>query len=169
MPVRREAANRVTIYCWHQRQCSVVGVRLGQCRHISMSKLGSIITSVLPVATMLICQRACICVGVCVWVLQCEETCLHALRFVSALRLSPVSLALLLQGFPRKCVPNAQCDDVVNSVREMGIDCKLLVLAWLPGTHKQWGISPPKVTRPGCSVCACVPGSCVHPLRTLLP
>jgi hypothetical protein len=38
---------------------------------------------------------------VCVWVLQCEETCLHALRFVSALRLSPVSLALLLQGFPR--------------------------------------------------------------------
>jgi hypothetical protein len=39
-----------------------------------MSKLGSIITSALPVATMLICQRACICVGVCVWVLQCEET-----------------------------------------------------------------------------------------------
>jgi hypothetical protein len=67
-----------------------------------MRKLGSIITSVLPVATMLICQRACICVGVCVWVLQCEETCLHALRFVAALRLSPVSLALLLQGFPRK-------------------------------------------------------------------
>jgi hypothetical protein len=33
---------------------------------ISMSKLGSIITSALPVATVLICQRACICVGVCV-------------------------------------------------------------------------------------------------------
>jgi hypothetical protein len=29
-----------------------------------MSKLGSIITSALPVATVLICQRACICVGV---------------------------------------------------------------------------------------------------------
>jgi hypothetical protein len=55
-----------------------------------MSKLGSIIASALPVATVLICQRACIC-GVCVWVLQCEETWLHALRFVSALRLSPVS------------------------------------------------------------------------------
>jgi hypothetical protein len=69
-----------------------------------MSKLGSIITSALPVATVLISQRACICVGVCVcvWILQCEETRLHALRFVSALRLSPVSLALLLlQGFPR--------------------------------------------------------------------
>jgi hypothetical protein len=35
----------------------------------------------LPVATMLICQRACICVGACVWVLQREETRLHALRF----------------------------------------------------------------------------------------
>jgi hypothetical protein len=99
--VRREAANRVNIYCWYQRQCGATGVHLGQCRHISMSNLGSIITSALPVATVLICQRACICVGVCVWVLQCEETCLHALRFVSALRLSPVSLALLLQGFPR--------------------------------------------------------------------
>jgi hypothetical protein len=43
--VRREAANRVTIYCWHQRQCGAVGVHLGQCRHISMSKLVSIITS----------------------------------------------------------------------------------------------------------------------------
>jgi hypothetical protein len=96
-----------------------------------MSKLGSIITSALPVATMLICQRACISVGVCVGVLQCEETCLHALRFVSALRLLPESLALLLQGFPRKCVPNAQCDDVGNSVREMGID-KLLVSSRLP-------------------------------------
>jgi hypothetical protein len=48
-------------------QCSVVGVRLGQCRHISMSKLGSIITSALTVATMLICQRACnMCWCVCV-------------------------------------------------------------------------------------------------------
>jgi hypothetical protein len=82
--VRREAANVLPIIAGI-RQCSAVGVRLGQCRHISMSKLGSIITSALPVATMLICQRACICVGVCVWVLQCEETCLHALRFVSPL------------------------------------------------------------------------------------
>jgi hypothetical protein len=82
-----------------REQCSVVGVRLGQCRLISMSKLGSIITSALLVATMLICQRACICVGVCVWVLQCEETCLHALRFVSALRLSPVSWLCCCRAF----------------------------------------------------------------------
>ena len=124
-----------------------------------MSKLGSIITSALPVATMLICQRACICVGVCVWVLQCEETCLHALRFVSALRLSPVSLALLLQGFPRKCVPNAQCDDVVNSVREMGIDCKLLVSSRLPPRVRinNRGISPPKVSKACVCMCTWVP------------
>jgi hypothetical protein len=32
MSVRREAANRVTTYCWHQRQCSADGVHLGQCR-----------------------------------------------------------------------------------------------------------------------------------------
>jgi hypothetical protein len=50
--------------------------------------------------------------------------------FCFGLRLSPVSLALLLQGFPRKCVPNAQCDDVVNSVREMCIDCKGLRGWW---------------------------------------
>jgi hypothetical protein len=66
------------------------------------AELGSIIASALPVATMLICQRACICVGacVCVLVLQREET--HSTRcvLVLALRLSPVSLALLLQGFP---------------------------------------------------------------------
>jgi hypothetical protein len=31
--VRREAANRVIIYCWYQRQCGAVGVHLGQCRH----------------------------------------------------------------------------------------------------------------------------------------
>jgi hypothetical protein len=66
-----------------------------------MSKLDSIITSALPVATALSCSTCVQYVGVCVWELQCEETCLHALRFVSALRLSPVSLALLLQGFPR--------------------------------------------------------------------
>jgi hypothetical protein len=70
--VRREAANRVTIYCWHQRQCGAAGVHLGQCRHISISKLGRIITPALPVATVLICQRA-MCVGVCVWVLQCPR------------------------------------------------------------------------------------------------
>jgi hypothetical protein len=46
-----------------------------------------------------------------------------------------------LQGFPRKCVPNAQCDDVVNSVREMGIDCKLLVSSRLPPRVRinNWG------------------------------
>jgi hypothetical protein len=42
MSVRREAASRVTIYCSHQRQSRAAGVHLGQCRHISMSKLGSI-------------------------------------------------------------------------------------------------------------------------------
>jgi hypothetical protein len=67
MSVRREAANMLPIIAGI-RQCSAVGVHLGQCRHISMSKLGSIITSALPVATMLICQRAlrmcwCVCVG----------------------------------------------------------------------------------------------------------
>jgi hypothetical protein len=55
---------------------------LGSCRHISMSKLGSIITSALPVATVLILSTCVhLCVGVRVWVLQCEETRLHALRF----------------------------------------------------------------------------------------
>ena len=84
MSVRREAANVLPVIVGIREQCFSDGVRLGQCRHISMSKLGSIITSALPVATMLMCQRACICVGVCVRVLQCEEICLHALRFVSA-------------------------------------------------------------------------------------
>jgi hypothetical protein len=50
--------------------------------------------NVLPVIVGI--RDKCSVVGVCVWVLQCEETCLHALRFVAALRLSPVSLALLL-------------------------------------------------------------------------
>jgi hypothetical protein len=65
--------------------------------------LGSIIATALPVATLLTRQRVCICVGafVCVWVLQREETRLRALCFGSALRLSPVSSALLLQGFSR--------------------------------------------------------------------
>jgi hypothetical protein len=71
MSVRREAANVLPVIAG-TRDGVVVGVRLGQCRHISMSKLGSIITSALPVATVLICQRACTCV-VCVWVLQCEK------------------------------------------------------------------------------------------------
>jgi hypothetical protein len=30
--VRREAASRVTIYCWYQRQCGAAGVHLGQCQ-----------------------------------------------------------------------------------------------------------------------------------------
>ena len=47
------------------------------------AELGSIITSALPAATVLTYQRVCVCVGacVCVWVLQREETHLHALRF----------------------------------------------------------------------------------------
>jgi hypothetical protein len=69
--VRREAANVLPII-GGMRQCGAAGVHLGQCRHISMGKLGSIITSALPVATVLICQRACIYVGVCVGALQCE-------------------------------------------------------------------------------------------------
>jgi hypothetical protein len=32
--VRREAANRATLYCWYQRRCGAVGVHLGECRHI---------------------------------------------------------------------------------------------------------------------------------------
>jgi hypothetical protein len=41
----KRSCERVTNYCWHQRQCGAAGVHLGQCRHISMSKLGSINTS----------------------------------------------------------------------------------------------------------------------------
>jgi hypothetical protein len=108
-----------------------------------MSKLGSIITSALPVATMLIVNvRAYVLVCVCGF---CSVRRLNFTHYV-LLRLSPVSLALLLQGFPRKCAPNAQCDDVVNSVREIGIDCKLIVSSRLPPRVRinNRGISPPK-------------------------
>jgi hypothetical protein len=47
------------------------------------AELSSIITSPLPVATVLTRQRVCVCVGacVCVWVSQREETYLRALCF----------------------------------------------------------------------------------------
>jgi hypothetical protein len=67
------------------------------------AELGSIITSALPVATVLIFQRVCVCVGACVCACGfCSVRRLIYTRFVLvlALRLSPVSLALLLQGFP---------------------------------------------------------------------
>jgi hypothetical protein len=56
---------------------------LGSVITSARAELGSIITSALPVATLLTCQRVCVCVGafVCVWVSQREETRLRALCF----------------------------------------------------------------------------------------
>jgi hypothetical protein len=71
-----------------------VGIRDGAVQLVSTlgsvvisarAELGSIITSALPVATVLTRQRVSACVGVCVCVcvrvLQREETSLHALCF----------------------------------------------------------------------------------------
>ena len=95
-----------------------VGIRDGAVQLVSTlgsvvisarAELGSIIASALPVATMLTCQCVCVCVGVRVCACGfCSVRRLVSTRcvLVSALRLSPVSSALLLQGYPRN---NAQC------------------------------------------------------------
>jgi hypothetical protein len=88
-----------------------VGIRDGAVQLVSTlgsvvisarAELGSIITSALPVATVLMCQRACVCVGacVCVRVLQREETRLHALRFGFGLEAFACEFGSAIAGLP---------------------------------------------------------------------
>jgi hypothetical protein len=88
-----------------------VGIRDGAVQLVSTlgsvvisarAELGSVIASALPVATVLTRQRVCACVGACAF--HSVRTLISArCVVVSALRFSPLSSALLLQGFPRIC------------------------------------------------------------------
>jgi hypothetical protein len=75
--VRREDKNRVTI-----SDTGVVHLVSTLGSISARAELSSIITSALPVATVLTRQRVCVRAGacVCVWVQQREETHLHAVR-----------------------------------------------------------------------------------------
>jgi hypothetical protein len=88
-----------------------VGIRDGAVQMVSTlgsviisarAELGSIIASALPVATLLTRQRVCVCVGacVCVWVLQREETYLHALRFCFCLEAFACEFGSAIAGLP---------------------------------------------------------------------
>jgi hypothetical protein len=91
-----------------------------------MSKLGSIITSAQPVATVLAHQRVCVCVGacVCVWVLQREETHLSPAGGVVRCH----KLTVLVQKLVALCTPVLL--DSLGCLRDETAHSSVLALQW---------------------------------------